>query len=267
MEVSLRSTWLIASLYSSDDKGDFLGIFMYNNWVVEYFSPNIYLQKITRQACRDNNFLLSLNLFKLAIKVLKILRERTVSLAHSYECVSLLSCLLEWKTRTLVPSPSDDIDFEPSEEQKHEALSRRLRAYEVLGGFVVKLKESLAQQGRFLKPLAVAQPPRTPVYALTEVSLYDLVSAFEEVLARLESRGVLVIPDEEVPFEKAYEEVTSYILQNKGGLSLYKILTLHRGVSWLVVSFLVVLELISAESITFEREGKDFILAPLPQAA
>jgi len=251
-----------------DDEDDFLGIFMYNIEVVEHLSLNIYLQKITRQACRDNNFLLSLNLFKLALKVLELIRERAVSLAQSYECVSLLSCLLEWKTRTLVPSHTEeDEELKPSEEDRHKALCGRLRDYEVLGGFVGKLKEYLAQQGRFLKPLSVSSPPRNPVYAIADVSLYDLVSAFEEVLARLESRGVLVIADDDIPFEKAYEEVTAYIRRNEAGLSLYKILTLHPGISWLVVSFLVVLDLISAQSITFEREGKDFILAPLARAA
>ncbi len=220
------------------------------------------LRELLRSANSDRDVLHKFSLLPLVREFLVELQKK-LSLFSAYSELLLICAVVELKSKLLLP-PEEEVPAPVSQKADERTLSHRLRVYEDLRKSVSYLKERLEAQSKLLTPRGKTASAREVVYSLKDVSLYDLLSAFEEVLSRLEKIDVLDLSDEDCSFEEVYQEVLSQIGGSEAGLPLSSVLQLRPGLSWVIVSFLAILELITEETVGFRKEGGEFLLYRIP---
>ena len=208
--------------------------------------------------------LFDLDLHLITEQYLHILeREDLSSLSDAYHFLLMASTLVEIKSRMLLPAEAAAGEEGESEaEDMRQDLVRRLSTYQHLKEVVSDLGEKLEESQRKLAPHVSSRLDKSLVHSMKDLSLYDLISSFEEVLARAREAPQIVLAGEEIPLSKAIDEVWRLIVDSEG-VMLSELFRVHPGISWIVVSFLAVLELISVGRATFERRGKDFVFTAI----
>ena len=215
--------------------------------------------------------LLDLDLHLITEQYLEILeREDLTALADAYHFLLLASTLVEIKSRMLLPGEEAAVsEREPIVEEMRQDLVQRLATYERLKEVVADLSARLDESRRKLAPKLAGDLDKALVYSLKDLSLHDLIGAFEEALVRARETPQLVYAGEEIPLSKAIERVWRRIAASPGGVPLSELLYAYPGISWLIVSFLAVLELVNEGRVSFERRKKDFFFTrafPAPQS-
>jgi segregation and condensation protein A len=204
----------------------------------------------------------SLDLHAITRQYLEVVTgEQAASLENSYYFLLMASTLLEIKSKLLLPQRDDDRKSgEPTGEEMKADLVRRLQTYKNLKDIVADLTARGEEQKKLLSPELHGRLDRTVVYSLKDVSLYDLLTAFEDIAGRARPTSEVSYGDEDLSVDEVYEEVVARIKLH-GAASLTDILTMRPSLYWAVLSFLTVLELINAGNLTFTREGGGFSLA------
>lgn len=187
-------------------------------------------------------------------------REDPASLADAYHFLLMASTLVEIKSRLLLPKEELPlVEGEPTGEEMKQDLAQRLNTYQHLKEIVVELGARLDESQRKLAPRLTGDLDRSLVYSLKDLSLYDLIGAFEEALTRAHEAPQLLYTGEEIPLSAAIDEVWQRISASSEPATLLELLHLHSGLSWLIVSFLALLELVNGGRVNFARRGKDFV--------
>ncbi len=186
--------------------------------------------------------------------------EDLTTLTDAYHFLLMASALVEIKSRLLLPKEEEiAVEGEPTGEEMQEDLAQRLATYQRLKEAVADLGERLKASRRKLAPRLTEGLDKALVYSLKDLSLYDLISAFEDALTRVRETSQLSYAEEEIPLSKAMDEVWQRIAASREGVALSELLALYAGLSWLIVCFLAVLEHVNAGRVTFTRRGRDFV--------
>jgi len=187
--------------------------------------------------------------------------EETASLENAYYFLLMASTLLEIKSKSLLPDEKQAIDTEePTGEEMKADLVRRLQTYQSLKEVVAELTEREQEQRQRLPADTHGRLEQTLVYSLKDVSLYDLIIAFEDAIARAQPVGEMSFEEDDLSVDDAFKDVTELLIERDGEASLQDVLDLHRGLPWLIVAFLAVLELISIEKVRFRKKRGGIVL-------
>jgi len=187
--------------------------------------------------------------------------EETASLENAYYFLLMASTLLEIKSKSLLPDEKQAIDSEePTGEEMKADLVRRLQTYQNLKGIVAELTQREQEQRLKLPSDAHGRLEQTLVYSLKDVSLYDLIIAFEDAIARAQPIGKLSYEEEDLSVDEAFKDITELLKERNGEVNLKDVLDLHQGLPWLIVAFLAVLELISIEKVRFKKRRGGIVL-------
>ncbi len=187
--------------------------------------------------------------------------EEIASLENAYYFLLMASTLLEIKSKSLLPDEKQVIDSEePTGEEMKADLVRRLQTYQNLKGIVAELTQREHEQRQRLPADTHSRLEQTLVYSLKDVSLYDLITAFEDAIARAQPVGELSFAEEDLSVDEAFEDITELLKERNGEVNLKEVLDLHRGLPWLIVAFLAVLELISIEKVRFKKRRGGIVL-------
>lgn len=193
--------------------------------------------------------------------------EDTASLENAYYFLLMASTLMEIKSKLLLPADEEKREAgEATGEEMKMELVRRLQTYQNLQNVVAELGTREQKQRLLLPPGAADRLEQSLVYSLRDMSLYDLITTFEEVLARAQPVSELAYTEGDLSVDEVLGEVQELLHANAKGVPLTEVLTLHQGLSWLVVAFLAVLELISAEKISFSRKDDQYRLSWIEHA-
>ncbi len=190
-----------------------------------------------------------------------IAEENIASLENAYYFLLMASTLLEIKSKTLLPAERQVSDAEePTGEEMKADLVRRLQTYQNLKGIVAELTQREQEQRRILPPDTPARLEQTLVYSLKDVSMYDLITALEDAITRATPVGELSYTEEGLSVDEAAESVVEILKEHEGEVRLKEVLEPRRGLEWLVVAFLAVLDLISADKLSFKKKRSDIVL-------
>ncbi len=195
--------------------------------------------------------------------------EEASSLENAYYFLLMASTLLEIKSRLLLPMRAEEQKpGEPTGEEMKADLVRRLQTYKNIKDIVSWFDAREEHQRKLLYPILHKRLERSIVYSMKDVSLYDLLTAFEEVAGRVRPTGEVTYGDEDLSINEVWDEVVASLKVSIGGALLTDVLALRRTAYWFVVSFLTILELIHAGRLQFARQGDDFKLSLIdPQPA
>jgi segregation and condensation protein A len=187
--------------------------------------------------------------------------EDIASLENAYYFLLMASTLLEIKSKSLLPDDRQAIESEePTGEEMKADLVRRLQTYQSLKDIVAEFTQREHKQRQKLPSDTHGRLEQTLVYSLKDVSLYDLIIAFEDAIARAQPVGELSYEEEDLSVDEAFKDVTRLLKERNGEVNLKEVLDLHRGLPWLIVAFLAVLELISIEKVRFKKRRSGIVL-------
>jgi segregation and condensation protein A len=189
------------------------------------------------------------------------------SLENAYHFLLMASTLMEIKSKLLLPQEAAAEPGEPTGEEMKADLVRRLATYQNLKQVVDDLAQRMEQQQRLLYPEAPARLEQSLVYSLKDVSLYDLMTAFEEALERRQAVTRLAELEEDLSMEEVLAEVEQRILSNPKGITLAELLSGDGSLLRMIAAFIALLELIKEERVVFERQDGGFLLQPAPESA
>lgn len=195
-----------------------------------------------------------------------VTRDESAPLENAYYFLLMASTLLEIKSRLLLPTRAEEQKpGEPTGEEMKADLVRRLQTYKNLKDVVTDFAAREESQRKLLYPMMQKRLERSIVYSLKDVSLYDLLTAFEEVAGRVRPTGEVSYGDEDLSVDEVWDEIVASIGGKEDGALLTDVLSLRRTAYWFVVSFLTILELIHMGRLQFTRQGSDFKLSLIDQ--
>lgn len=178
-----------------------------------------------------------------------------LDLNQASDFLAMAALLIEMKSKRLLPQP-EEIELKQSEEEIESELLKHLEEYKVYQSMAAQLKEKKDEFGRVYSRYhrEVLQPEEKDFF-LTEVSLKDLVEAFQRVYRQIaEEEKVREIKDEEITLPQRIEEVL-IILNSSQGLVNFERLFTRRTRIEVVVTFLAILELAKQKKIRILQDS------------
>lgn len=191
---------------------------------------------------------------KIANEYLEYVRlMKLLDLEFAAEFILMAATLMRIKVQSLLPDP----ELEDEEEDPRLELQRKMFEYQ-------KYKEAAARLGhreetaRGHFPRTYLQVPETGSEEEigSEVSLFDLLSAFKAILGRVEKIDVYEVEAPQQSVEERMEEIVSILTEEKGA-KFSKLFSPDSTRLDLIVTFLAILELIRLRKILV-RQRKAF---------
>ena len=180
------------------------------------------------------------------------------------EYLVLAATLIEIKSKMLLPVHEGDIFDEEGheldmEDDPREELIARILEYKKYKDAAVQLKESAEERSvHYTKPPIEMEADGfvVPVDSTEELSVFDLVGAFQRMLQRRKLKAPLTasITNNELSVSEKMDDIMGRV-EKKGGLCDFEELFNKDDISGLVVTFLSILELMKRSDIVVEQHG------------
>jgi segregation and condensation protein A len=179
------------------------------------------------------------------LEYMKLMKELNLDVAGDY--LLMASTLLHIKSRMLLPATVEE-EEEGGEDPRAE-LVRRLLEYQ-------KFKDAAGEldrrplKGRDIFVRAVPPDPQEPrEEGKMEVSLFDLLEALRQVLARVRPEAVHEVMLEPVTVEERVREILSLLQREKRSIAFHSLFQERVSRRMIVVTFLAILELVKMKQI------------------
>jgi segregation and condensation protein A len=192
---------------------------------------------------------------------LQVIEEEGVrDLEGAYHFLAMAASLVELKSRMLLPRPEavegEDGELEEESDPLTE-LSRKLAAYQGIQEVTADLQQMYLQTGRHWPRQIVEKMEEEIVYTMDSLSVYDLMTAFREVLDRPRFRQVTIFRD-----DYDSEEARSWLREkiSSGPAQLTGLLLEQPNAIALIITFIVLLELIKEGEINFLKGEQGIML-------
>jgi segregation and condensation protein A len=208
----------------------------------------------------------ALDLARLTEQYIEIIeREGVRDLAGGYHFLAMAATLVEWKSRMLLPRPARPGDADAGDDDQQwqdadpaEQLSRQLAAYQSIQDVTADLAMRYERAGRHWPRSLMQQMEAEIVYTMDSLSVYDLMSAFEEVLARPRFKQITI-------FREDYDvqEARGWLrgrLADRPAL-LEELLGEQQDVLSLITTFIALLEMIKENEVEFTRDDDGISLS------
>lgn len=168
-----------------------------------------------------------------------LMRGMKLELAAEY--LVMAAMLAEIKSRLLLPRSQDE---EAIEQDPRAELVRRLQEYEVFKQAACDI-DQLPRQERDVH-IAHADLPDSleVIQAEPDVSVQDLVVAFQAVLKRVEAYSQHEVTAEALSTRERMSQILAYLSQQTGFVSFQQLFDISEGKPGVVVTFLAILELV-----------------------
>jgi segregation and condensation protein A len=170
------------------------------------------------------------------------------------EFVYMAATLIHIKSRMLLPRDPELEKISPEEDPRKELVDRLLEHERF------KNAAEMLQQKRMVEEAAWSNPQMETFLAEDEVpgldvSLFDLVKVFQQVLERVKTRPVYEIGREEVSVPDMIRFLEKSFRQNRKSdtISFVKLLEMQRSRRAMICLFLAVLELVKRQAIVLTQ--------------
>jgi len=183
------------------------------------------------------------------------------------EFIVMAATLLELKSRALLPRPPavEDEDAEEAGEDPRETLIRQLIEYRRYKGAAGHLADRGREMGRrhprrfddrLLEELEAAAEDVPPEDLLDGAEVWDLISAFSDVMRTLGYSKPRTVVYDDTPVEEAADELMAR-LEREQSVGFTDLFAGGRGIDYCIAMFLAILELVRRRRIGAEQD-EDF---------
>ncbi len=174
------------------------------------------------------------------LEYIEMLRSLNLDLAGEF--LVLAATLLHIKSRLLLPveeDPSNQDEDDPRAE-----LVRQLLDYQAFKEAALELdRRPLLERDVFTRHCPVAEPnDLEDPGVFVEMDVFDLVKAFQQILARLDKADMIEIEAEEMSLADRINEIMDRLMERKH-LTFIELIGARTDRRWILFTFLALLEL------------------------
>jgi segregation and condensation protein A len=194
-------------------------------------------------------------------------REGVHDLAAAYQFLAMAASLVELKSRLLLPQPEKPPGEEGEEQEELDPrleLARKLAAYQGIQDVTSELALRFEQTGRHWPRQVVQALEAEIVYNLDSLSVYDLMTAFGEVMSRPHFKQITIFK-EDYDVEEARDWLRTRLRRSSAGLKA--VLAEQGDIFALIVTFVALLEMIKEEELSFTRDESGEIALQMATSA
>jgi segregation and condensation protein A len=172
------------------------------------------------------------------LEYLKVMKVLNLDVAGDY--LLMASTLLHIKSKMLLPVPPEE---EVAEEDPRAELVQRLLDYQKYKEASLEI-ERRPMQGRdvFVRPITVEEEEKEE--EKMEVSLFDLLEAFRQILERAREKTVHEVTLDSVTVEQKFGEIRSLLQRQKRSMLFHDLFSSQSSRRIIVITFLAILELV-----------------------
>jgi segregation and condensation protein A len=179
------------------------------------------------------------------LEYLKLMKVLNLDIAGEY--LLMAATLLHIKSRLLLPVSSEGDGEEEGADPRAE-LIRRLLEYQKYKEAALELeKRPLLDRDVFIRP--VAPEKEEPEEERFEVSLFELLEAFREVLERVKTESVHEVTLEPITLEEKIQEILSFLRREQRSIAFHALFPDQASRRTIVVTFLAILELVKMKAV------------------
>jgi segregation and condensation protein A len=171
---------------------------------------------------------------------LEIMKALNLDLAGEY--LVLAATLIHIKSRLLLPVEEGQGEGEEEPDPRAE-LVRQLLEYQAFKEVALNLdKRKLLDRDVFKRIQPVEEVPEEPEDPMVEVSLFELIEAFKQVVERMDKEELLEIDTERISLSDRINEILEELAQQKS-ISFTEMLRTSRTRKSIIYTLLAILEL------------------------
>ena len=176
---------------------------------------------------------------------LKLMKVLNLDIAGEY--LLMASTLLHIKSKMLLPGPSEE-EQEEGEDPRAE-LVRRLLEYQEYKNAAAELeKRPLLNRDVFIRLMAT-EKERPAEEERMEVSLFELLEAFRQVLERTKPESFHVVTLERLSVEEKIEDILSLLQRENRSIAFHLLFPEQAPLRLVIVTFLAILELVKMKRV------------------
>jgi segregation and condensation protein A len=176
---------------------------------------------------------------------LKLMKVLNLDIAGEY--LLMASTLLHIKSKMLLPGPSEE-EQEEGEDPRAE-LVRRLLEYQKYKNAAAELeKRPLLNRDVFIRLMAT-EKERPAEEERMEVSLFELLEAFRQVLERMKPESFHEVILERISVEEKIEEILSLLQRENRSIAFHLLFPEQAPLRLVIVTFLAILELVKMKRV------------------
>lgn len=206
-----------------------------------------------------------MNIFDIEINViiqqyLDVINEaKTINLEIASEFLVMASTLLEIKSKQLLPKPELDFDDEYEEDIEDELTKKLIEYYrfkEISSKLADYQEERLQLYTKPTSDLAAFEQLDTSLTIPAELDVNDLIMAMDKIMQRFKNRQPVnsVFENTEVSVEEVGAKILQILNKTKNCI-LLEDLILVKNKSYLVVTFIAVLDLVKQHKATIKQDS------------
>ena len=182
-------------------------------------------------------------------------RAESLNFELSSEFVLMASTLIHIKSKMLLPATPTVAEKEESEEDPREDLVRRLLEREKFLQAAQMLKEKrIVEENVWTAGVQQSLESDQSDPAELQVSLFDLVKTFGDVLERLESQPVVEFSQEAVTVGNRIRYLKNLLLSEDGPVQVRQVLLRQRSAGAVIATFLALLEMVKAQAVALRQD-------------
>ena len=179
------------------------------------------------------------------LEYLKLMKVLNLDIAGDY--LLMAATLLHIKSRLLLPVSSEG-EGEEEEADPRAELIRRLLEYQKYKEASLELeKRPLLDRDVFTR--TVLQEKEEPEEERFEVSLFELLEAFRQVLERVKIESVHEVALETITLEEKIQEILSFLQREQRSMAFHTLFPEQASRRMIVVTFLAILELVKMKAV------------------
>lgn len=200
------------------------------------------------------------------LQVVRTMQVLEVNVAAEF--LVMAATLLEIKSRSLLPQETlEEEGGDPRDELVHQLLQYK-RFRELAATLEACRRRQALKYARPPAPVEEDEPePPTPAQLLKDVSIWDLVSAYAEVVRQIELHQPAQIIYDEVPVSAYAEEIMARLAREGERVSFLSLFEGDSSRRRLIGMFLALLELVRQRAIVVEQaeeEKSQILIAAAP---
>lgn len=190
------------------------------------------------------------------LRMLGTMADLNIEVSGEFLVLASTLCLI--KSRLLLPASEAEVDEEDEldEVDPQEELAKRLAEYRIFKEAAGALQEAQRlRQKIYLRAEGVDPELHSGPIVLEDVSVFDLVSVFQDLLSRATSAPVFHVPAEKVTVrDRLHAIIASLKAAPDGQLTFYELVAFPTTRLIIIMTFLAVLELIRRRAVAVKQD-------------
>lgn len=187
---------------------------------------------------------------------LHLLKELNIDVAGEF--IFMAATLIHIKSRLLLP-PDPNVPPDEQEDPREELVHRLLEHEQFKNAAQMLQSKRTVEEAMWSQP-GVGEFVEAEDEPVLAVSVFDLISAFREILERAKKRPQIAIKREEVTVAQMIEHVKQVLRASNGPVSLEELIAGYVWRQALIALFLALLELVRIRAILLRQKN---LFAPI----